>query len=457
MDNIIKKQDIIIYIIDDDEDIRVNTGDLLSTQFDNIKLYSSPNDIIHKITPDFPAVILTDLRMPNADGFEFAQSVYKIDAELPVILMTGYGDISLAVDAIKHGVYDFMEKPFDTRRLIDCIHRAVDKRYLTLSLRTTKKLLEDQANIESLIVGQCPSVKRLKRDIVELAPMDIPILIYGETGVGKELVARCLHEYSTRCNKNFVPLNCAAIPEQLAEAELFGYKKGAFTDAQNDRIGKLEYAQGGTLFLDEIESLPLSTQAKLLRALSDNIITPIGSNQEISIDCRVVSATKDELRDNKDFRQDLFFRLQVGELYIPALRQRGEDIINLFEYFAIENCEKFGTRYQISNNHTRKQLMNYEWPGNVRELINIATRYALKGCGDIDYAMKSTESNTILDDSEKSLKQQVDSYEELLIRLKLKEHEGKVSRILSDLKIERRTFNQKLNRYGISTAEYKKR
>jgi two-component system C4-dicarboxylate transport response regulator DctD len=455
MNTVIEKNDITIIIIDDDEDIRINTADLLSTQFKKIEHYNSPQKIADKISPEFPAVILTDLRMPDADGFEFAQRVHEIDPDLPVILMTGYGDISIAVDAIKHGVYDFIEKPFDIDRLIETIHRAIEKRFLTLSLTSVQQKLSHSQQIENQLIGYCPAMKQLKRDIIDFAPMDIPVMVYGETGSGKELAALCLHEYSSRSENNFVPLNCAAIPEQLAEAELFGYVKGAFTDAKSSRVGKLEYAKNGTLFLDEVESLPLSTQAKLLRALSDNVVTPIGSNEEIPINCRVISATKEDLRNNDNFRQDLFFRLQVAEIKIPPLRERNEDIIHLFEVFSMQHCERLNTTYRSMTPHTRNKLMNYSWPGNVRELINVTTRYAIKSCSDIDYALESTETFIEAGNEHMSLKELVEYYEASVIKLKLHEHKGKVAKVLDDLSIERRTFNQKLNKYGISSGDFK--
>ena len=455
--------DIEIMIVDDDEGVRVNTSDLLSTIFKKITTYDSSSAALQHIQSNAPMVILTDLRMPDGDGFEFAQQVQTIDPELPVILMTGYGDISIAVDAMKQGLYDFIEKPFDTDRLIETIKRAVDKRALTLSLLQTRHELASHSSIDSKIIGQCPAMKQLKQQIVELAPMDIPIMIYGETGSGKELVARSLHEDSARKDAPFVALNCAAIPEQLAEAELFGYEKGAFTDAATARVGKLQHATGGTLFLDEVESLPLMTQAKLLRALSDQIVTPLGSNKEVALNCRILSATKDELRNNKQFRQDLFFRLQVAELRIPPLRQRAEDIVTLFEFFASQQCEHFGTHYQMANRTTRQALMQYEWQGNVRELINVATRYAIRGCSGIETAMdmdSTGDVGSMVDahtnpEQRESLKEQVSAYEEQLIRSKLAEHQGKVSLVLDDLRLERRTFNQKLNKYGISAGEYK--
>ncbi len=451
----ISRADIEIIIVDDDKDIRINTSDLLSTEYNKISSYSSPSTVLPKLSLHSPVVILTDLRMPGADGYEFSKQVQKIDPNIPVILMTGYGDVSMAVDAMKQGLHDFIEKPFDTDQFLQTISRAVDKRKLTLSLTRTREELESINSIESKIIGQCPAIRQLKKQIIEHAPMDIPVMIYGDTGVGKELVARSLHDFSKRSEHPFVALNCAAIPEQLAEAELFGYEKGAFTDAVAARVGRLEHANGGTLFLDEVESLPLSTQAKLLRALSDNKITPLGSNKEIPIDCRVISATKDDLRNNDNFRQDLFFRLQVAELRIPALKDRSEDILTLFEYFANQQCENFGTTYTLANSHTRHILLQYDWPGNVRELINVATRYAIKSCRDIESAIELDASDKPSENANKTLKELVGAYEEKMLRAKLAEHKGKVALVLEDLGLERRTFNQKLNRYGISASSYK--
>jgi two-component system C4-dicarboxylate transport response regulator DctD len=309
-----------IVIIDDDEDIRVNTTDLLSTQYPRISHYASARTWLKQFRKGLDAILLIDLRMPDADGFEVARQVLDIDSDMPVILMTGYGEVSIAVDAMKSGVFDFVEKPFDTDYLLAAVKRAYEQRQLVLTMRqSTQETVSGSDAIDRQIVGESSAIRRLRDSVRELAPMDIPVMIYGETGVGKELVARSLHEGSRRASGRFVALNCAAIPEQLAEAELFGYEKGAFTDASSAREGKLKHASGGTLFLDEVESLPLTTQAKLLRALSDQLVSPLGSNKEIPIDCRVVSATKDELRNNPDFRQDLFFRLQVSEIKITAV------------------------------------------------------------------------------------------------------------------------------------------
>jgi two-component system, NtrC family, C4-dicarboxylate transport response regulator DctD len=447
---------ITIIVVDDDKDIRVNTVDLLSTQYQKIIEFSSPQLALAEIYPQMPAIILTDLRMPGGDGLEFSKAVKSIDPDLPVILMTGYGDITIAVDAMRHGVYDFIEKPVDTNRLLKSIQRAVDKRLLSLSLLETRLQLEQHSSIESRLIGNSPMMKQLKQNVLKLALMDIPVMIFGETGVGKELVARCLHDFSSRRDKSFVALNCAAIPDELAEAELFGYVKGAFTDAKGSRVGKLEHASGGTLFLDEVESLSPSIQAKLLRVLQDGIITPLGSNEERSTDCRVISATKEELLNHDSFRQDLFYRLQVGECHIPPLRDRQEDIITLFEYFVMQSCENFKIEYQPVSDQNCQVLLSSDWPGNVRELINVATRYVINGFGDIGQLIPGVAINWSNNSKQSSLKQQVNSFEENLIRSKLAQYQGKVSEVLSDLDIERRTFNQKLTRFGISVSDYRK-
>lgn len=447
--------DITIIVVDDDKDIRENTVDLLSTQYSKIKYFDSPATALKSIYEHIPAIVLTDLRMPDGDGLEFTKNIKQIDDNLPVILMTGYGDISIAVDAMKQGVYDFIEKPIDADYLLKSISRAVDKRRLSLSLIKTQETLDQHHSIESRLMGNSPMMKQLKQTLLQLAPMDIPIMINGETGTGKELVAKCIHDFSAHKNGHFVALNCAAIPEHLAEAELFGYEKGAFTDAKTKHIGKLEYAHNGTLFLDEIESLSPAIQAKLLRVLQDGLVTPLGCNQQIITNCRVISATKENLRNHENFRQDLFFRLQVGELNIPSLRQRKEDLIILFEYFVRQNCENFKIEFKSASDTTVQMLLSYDWLGNVRELINIATRYTINGCQDLNSILVNQQPSNQESQTNLSLKEQVNAYEENLIRSKLAEHKGNVAEVLNDLQIERRTFNQKLTRYQIITSEYK--
>jgi len=409
----VSSSEVKIVLIDDDADIRINLSDLLSTQYENVETYASPEQFLGRLNPNWSGVVITDLRMPNADGMDVVAKVQSIDPDIPVILMTGYGDISTAVNAMKQGVYDFIEKPLDVDRLQDVIKRAIEKRSLSLNLRSMQQILESQSDINARLIGQCPAMESLKQSVLAQAPLDIPIMIYGETGAGKEMVARCLHDFSTRKDRPFVALNCAAIPENLAEAEFFGHVEGAFTDAKGARNGKLVHADGGTLFLDEVESLPLSIQAKLLRALSDNKVTPVGSNKEVSFDVRVISATKDDLRNNEDFRQDLFFRLQVMEVKIPPLRERGNDIVNLFEHFVIQQCARFKVDYRPSKKNVRDALLEYPWPGNVRELINVATRYVINHCANI-YAALEIAQEASSDTVDASLKDQVQRYEDFI-------------------------------------------
>ncbi|MFT7387985.1 MAG: two-component system C4-dicarboxylate transport response regulator DctD [Candidatus Endobugula sp.] len=451
------KDDISIILIDDDKDIRISTADLLSTHFKKIESYSSPKSVLPRVSTEFPAVIVTDLRMPNDDGLEFASAANRIDPHLPIILMTGYGDISTAVDAMKHGIYDFIEKPVDSERLISALERAIEKRRATLSLSTTKEKSTAQSALDQSIIGYSATMKAIKKNILDFSSMSIPLVIYGNTGTGKELVAHCLHDYSERREAPFILLNCAAIPEELIETELFGYTRGASSNATSLHRGKLEQAKEGTIFLDEIDSLPVKVQAKLLLALENKVITPVGSNVQIPIYCRIISATKEELRGSNHFRQDLFFSLQVAEIRLPDLKSREEDVIALFNHFSMLQCDHLKTQYQPLTDEAQKKLITYEWPGNVRELINVAIRYALTNCTDIDHALHNDELDDFYRHENQSLKEQVEAYEELLIKLKLREHKGKVAKVLDDLHIERRTFNQKLNRYGINTGDYKER
>ena len=443
-----------VYVVDDDHDVRENLVDLLTVQYEDVQAFDSPVIALNKIKTDAPIVVLTDLRMPAGDGLEFAKAVFEIDRDIPVILMSGYGDISIAVEAMKHGIYDFIEKPVDIERLLKSLERAIQQRKLSLALQSTRQRLAQYDSIDAKIIGHSPVIRQLRKDVLKLAPMDIPVLIYGETGSGKELVARCLHEFSSRNKNAFVALNCAAIPDHLAEAELFGHEKGAFTDAGTAREGKILHASGGTLFLDEIESLSPAVQAKLLRVLQDGILTPLGSNKEIKTDCRILSASKESLRDHENFRQDLYFRLQVGELQLPGLSDRNEDILLLFEYFTRQNCENLSLDYSPPSKQTEEFLLSYSWPGNVRELVNVATRYVINGCRDVK-EMLGTRDDHCFDVTGRSLKQQVCDFEAKLIQLKLARYQGNVAEVLKDLQLERRTFNQKIARYQITTSDYR--
>src|SRR3989344_5708791 len=311
-----------VMVVDDESSIRSAVEQWLGLSGFQVQLFSRADECLAQLPAHYPGVILSDVRMPGMSGLELLAEVQRRDADLPVILLTGHGDVPMAVDAMRDSAYDFLEKPFSPQTLLGSLHSALDNRAL-------HEQADNRAKLDATLLGVSRGLQTLRRQVLDLAALPVNVLIRGETGSGKELVARCLHDFGPRADKPFVALNCAAIPEQLFEAELFGHESGAFTGAQGKRIGKLEYADGGTLFLDEIESMPLAQQVKLLRVLQEQKLERLGSNQSIRVDLRIIAATKPDLLDEARagrFREDLAYRLNVAELRLPPLRDRREDI-----------------------------------------------------------------------------------------------------------------------------------
>src|SRR5476649_2637516 len=334
-----------VIVVDDEASIRSAVEQWLSLSGFAVQLFSRAEDCLAALPAHFPGVILSDVRMPGMSGLELLNQLQSRDADLPVILLTGHGDVPMAVEAIRDGAYDFLEKPFSPETLMRTLRRALDKRRMVLENRRLHEQADARSRLDTTLLGVSPSLQTLRRQVLDLANLPVNVLIRGETGSGKELVARCLHDFGPRAKKAFVALNCAAIPEQLFEAELFGHESGAFTGAQGKRIGKLEYAHGGTLFLDEIESMPLGQQVKLLRVLQEQKLERLGSNQSIHVDLRIIAATKPDLLEEARagrFREDLAYRLNVAELRLPPLRERREDIPLLFDHFAHSAAERLG-------------------------------------------------------------------------------------------------------------------
>jgi len=431
-----------VMVVDDESSIRDAVEQWLSLSGFEVQLFSRAEECLAALPEHFAGVILSDVRMPGMDGLQLLAEVQKRDADLPVILLTGHGDVPMAVEAMRDGAYDFLEKPFSPETLLGSLRRALDKRRLVLENRALHELADNRAKLDATLLGVSRGLQTLRRQVLDLASLPVNVLIRGETGSGKELVARCLHDFGPRAGKPFVALNCAAIPEQLFEAELFGHESGAFTGASGKRIGKLEYADGGTLFLDEIESMPLAQQVKLLRVLQEQKLERLGSNQSIRVDLRIVAATKPDLLDEARagrFREDLAYRLNVAELRLPPLRDRREDIPLLFETFAQNAAQRLGRTFPPLTGAQLSHLLSHDWPGNVRELANVAERQVL----GLDEPVAAIDPG-------QSLAAQQEAFEAQCLRAALTRHKGDVKAVLEELQLPRRTFNEKMQRHGLS-------
>ncbi|WP_460121450.1 sigma-54-dependent transcriptional regulator [Pseudomonas sp. S2_C03] len=432
-----------VMVVDDEGSIRSAVEQWLSLSGFEVQLFSRAEDCLAQLPRHFPGVILSDVRMPGMSGLELLAELQRRDADLPVILLTGHGDVPMAVDAMRDGAYDFLEKPFSPETLLGSLRRALDKRRLVLENRALHEQADNRAKLDATLLGVSRGLQTLRQQVLDLATLPVNVLIRGETGSGKELVARCLHDFGPRAERPFVALNCAAIPEQLFEAELFGHESGAFTGAQGKRIGKLEYADGGTLFLDEIESMPLAQQVKLLRVLQEQKLERLGSNQSIRVDLRIIAATKPDLLEEARagrFREDLAYRLNVAELRLPPLRDRREDIPLLYESFARHAAERLGRSVAPLSGPQLSRLLSHDWPGNVRELANVAERQVL-GLG---------EPEPVGIEAGQSLAAQQEAFEAQCLRAALTRHKGDVKAVLEELQLPRRTFNEKMQRHGLS-------
>ena len=435
-----------VLFIDDEEHLRVACSQALELAGFNVQSYASAHDALESIDSHWPGVVVTDVKMAGMTGIELMAAALERDPELPIILITGHGDVSMAVDAMRDGAYDFIEKPFASEILVDAVRRAADKRKLVLENRALREAIGGATRIENLIVGTTPAAGKLRAQVASLSTTDADILIRGETGTGKELVARALHQLSPRADRHFVPINCAALPETLIESELFGHVRGAFTGANENRIGKFEYATGGTLFLDEIESMPLELQGRLLRVLEDRLVVPLGSNTEIPVDVRVIAATKADLKENagRSFREDLFYRLNVLTIAVPSLRERRDDILPLMLHFLDQASLRFKRPAPEISVQEITALTTHTWPGNVRELKNTAMRLAVgQGLG-----MEIIDGDSAAPDIG-ALADQVSTFEKSVIRACLERHHYRLKPTYEELGVSRKTLYDKIRKYGL--------
>lgn len=362
-----------ILIIDDEKAIRKTLGEILSYEGYKIDEAGDGEEGLKRFREKNYDVVLCDIKMPKTDGIEFLDKAREINPDVPIIMISGHGTIETAVEAVKKGAYDYVSKPPDLNRLLITIRNAMDKTDLVTE---TKVLRRKVIKVEEMI-GESAPILKIKETIDKVAPTDARVLVMGENGVGKELVARWIHEKSNRCKNPLVEVNCAAIPGELIESELFGHEKGSFTSAVKQRIGKFEQAHGGTLFLDEIGDMSLNAQAKVLRALQEGKITRVGGDKDITVDVRVIAATnKDLLRevDDKRFRLDLYHRLSVIIIHVPSLNERKDDIPLLVGKFLTDICADYGIAPKVIDPDAVKALQNNNWTGNIRELRNVVER-----------------------------------------------------------------------------------
>jgi two-component system C4-dicarboxylate transport response regulator DctD len=443
-----------VALVEDDADLRHATAQTLELAGYEVLTYGRASEALAGLAADFPGILVSDIRMPGMDGLTLYSEIRKRDTDLPVILITGHGDIAMAVQAIHDGVYDFIAKPFATDRLVQSIGRAMEKRRLILENRNLRRQVESAAD-DLPLIGQTPAMEHLRHTLRQIADTDVDVLVRGETGSGKEVVASLLHRLGHRAKGNFVAINCGALPESVIESELFGHETGAFTGAQKKRIGRIEHSSGGTLFLDEIESMPPATQVKFLRILEMREVSPLGTNEVRPVDLRVVAAAKVDLgnpAERGDFREDLYYRLNVVTLTIPPLRDRRDDIPLLFAYFAKKAARRFNRDLPRMERGFLDGLLRRDWPGNVRELGHVAERFVL---GLETFEPEGEKQHTVTTD-QPTLSDRIEAFEADQIRKVLQETGGDVQATISALGIARKTFYDKLQRHGINRAEYAK-
>ena len=438
-----------ILLVDDDDDLRLTLAQGLELAGYDVTAFADAESVLEHITQDFSGVLVTDIRLPDMDGTALMKAVLDIDPALPVVLITGHGDVSLAVESMKAGAYDFIEKPFATSALEAVVTRALDRRRLVLENRILREQLSCATGLEERIVGRSAAALALRRQVAMIAATDADVLILGETGSGKEVVARALHDIGPRAAKPFVALNCAALPAEIIESELFGHVAGAFTGARETRIGKLEHANGGTVFLDEIESMPLDLQAKLLRVIETRTLEKLGSNTTVSLDIRFLAASKADLvalSASGGFREDLYYRLNVVTIAILPLKERREDIPVLLHHLMRKARARYHRDVPDLSPSVHSVLSSRDWPGNVRELRNIADRLVL---GVLDPAEIADTPSAAPGSNGAALPDQVAAFEREVITRALAANDGRVKPTYEALGVSRKTLYDKMQRHGI--------
>jgi len=430
-----------VLLIDDDEAMRRSTEQALELAGFAVQSCASAEQALPLIGPGFTGAVISDIRMPGMDGMSLLERLVLADRDLPVILITGHAEVSLAVDAMRRGAYDFIEKPFPIPVLAAVLRRALDRRALVIENRRLRAAAGQRDDLEARLPGRSAAVIDLRRLIRTLGPSDADVLITGPTGAGKEVVAQAMHDVSSRAERPFIAINCAALPAQLIESELFGHEAGAFPGALRPRFGRFEHARGGTILLDEIGSMPLDLQARLLRVLQDRVITRLGSNDPIALDVRFLATSKADLVQaaaQGTFRADLLYRLGVATIRLAPLVDRREDIPLLFLQLVREAAARHGVEDRSPDPEYLAELAARDWPGNVRELRNAADRYVL----GLDW-MEGTGATT------QRLADRVSGFERSVIAGAIAAHGGHLRKVYESLGISRKTLYEKMQKHGL--------
>ncbi len=447
-----------VLIVEDKESMAEMLRSALEVEGFQCAVASTEKEAIETIRSEVPELVLADLKLPDGSGLEVLKASLEEDPSVPVIIMTAYGSIETAVEAMKQGAYEFITKPFDLDHLIMLIKRAIERR----DLYRENLLLKEHLATEE-IVGKSTAMQGVMEKVRKVAPTKTTVLLLGESGTGKELIARAIHKLSPRRDKLFVPINCAAIPRELLESELFGYEKGAFTGATSRKPGKFEIANGGTVFLDEISELELSLQAKLLRVLQDQMIERVGGTRPLKVDVRIIAATNADLKKRVQegkFREDLYYRLNVFPIEIPPLRERKEDIPLLVEHFIKKYAREMKVPPKKVKDRAMKLLMQYEWKGNVRELENTIERAMILAEGDeigpehislvgVDTGEPLGETLTQGVSLEEAVKEVVRRVERRIIQEALERHHWNKTRVAEELQVSYKTLLTKIKEYGL--------
>lgn len=455
-----------VLIVDDEKKIcNILTQIIAEDGFEVNSAYSG-EEAIQIVDTFTPGLIIMDQRMPGLNGIDTMSIIKDKYPDMTIIILTAHGSIPMAVEAIKKGAYDYLSKPFDNEELLITIRRALEHIRLSREVSLLKQQLEEKYDFKN-IIGVSPKMKRLFEQIRRVAPTNATILVQGESGTGKELIVNAVHYLSPRKDKPFVAVNCSAIPYNLLESELFGYEKGAFTDAKERRIGKFEQADRGTLFLDEIGEIPLGAQVKLLRVLEERSITRLGGSTSIPVDIRIITATNKNLEDevnNEAFRMDLLYRLNVFTIIVPALRERKEDIPLLIDHFIDKNKKRINSSIEGISKSTLIALQDYHWPGNVRELENVIESAMILACGEIiqleqlplrirGYPEITGEMDVENNGLEEQIKQLVARIEKELILNALEKCGSNRTLTAEYLNISRKTLFNKMKRYGLNEVK----